>query len=135
MRPGWATRPRRAGRLALPLLLALVPGAAAQRPGCDYGAALADLAAADRAQAAAPGWRDLAAAREGAAGMAARLRAAEATLAGCGCALAAGAAGEAAAVAEAAGSESGLPGIRARLDRAGFSLRLARERLAGRGCS
>ena len=64
-----------------------------------------------------------------------RLREAAAVLEGCGCRQAAAGLGEAAALAEEAQSRSSLDGVRRLLDRAGFSLRLAQERLERQGCS
>ncbi len=135
-------RPRRAGRrtAAAALLLgaaAAADAARAQRAGCGLGLGLEAMRAADRTLAQAPRIPSLAAGRATAAAAADRLHGAAAALSscGCGCARAAADAEEAAALADAAGSEASVARVAAALDRARFSLRLARERLDRDGCS
>jgi hypothetical protein len=119
--------------LALALLLALPAGAAAQRPRCGYGEALAALRGAE-AGVARP-VTGLSEGRAQAASVQEGLRGAVEVLAGCGCRRAAADAADAALLAEAAAQEGSAQAIAVRLQRAGFSLRLVRERLAGQGCS
>ena len=107
--------------------------AAAQRSGCGFGEGLAALRVADPILARLA--EALSAGREAGAAAAERLRAARTVLAGCGCRRAASDAGEAAMLAEQAGGEASLPRLAATLERARFSLRLARERLDRAGCS
>ncbi|WP_135468814.1 hypothetical protein [Crenalkalicoccus roseus] len=125
----------RAGRAAAALLLLLAWPAAAQRGGCGFGEGLAALAAAERALRGAPELPSLSAGRALAAEAGERLRAGAGILAGCGCARAAEEAAEAALLAEQAGSEVELARLRATLDRARFSLSLARQRLDRTGCA
>jgi hypothetical protein len=126
-------RPAIALTLALVASLPCLP-AVAQRAGCGFGAGLEGMRAAARALAEPPR-PSLVAGRDLAGATATRLREAAAVLDGCGCRQAAAGVGEAAALSEEAQAQSSLDGLRRLLDRAGFSLRLARERLDRQGCS
>ena len=126
-------RPAVALALAGAATALLGPAAMAQRGGCGLGAGLEGMRAAARALAEPPR-PSLVAGRELADATAARLREAAAVLEGCGCRQAAAGLGEAAGLAEEARAEAGLDGLRRRLDRAGFSLRLVQERLDRQGC-
>lgn len=137
MRPGRAAALAALLALSLPAalapLLALAPPAAAQRPRCGFGAALAALGTAERTMARPV--EGLSAGRAQAGAAAAALGEAMAGLQGCGCRRAAEDAADAALLAEAATAEASAPAVAARLDRAGFSVRLARERLGREGCA
>ena len=130
-----------AGRAAKALLagLALLAGMAAaepvraQRAGCGLGLALERLAEADRRLAEPP--TTLVAGRATGGEVESQLQTAATELAGCGCRQAAASAAEAAGLLEQAGAEASLLRLRATLDRARFSARLARERLGRQGCS
>lgn len=111
----------------------LISPALAQRAGCGFGSALERLGEADRMLAAVP--ESLPAGRTAGTAAGSSLRQATATLAGCGCHQAADHATEAAGLAEQATAEANLARVRGALDRARFSLRLARERLGRQGCS
>jgi hypothetical protein len=121
------------------VLIGLAAPAAAQRPRCGFGEGLEALRMADQALAAAlarqPPAAGLLAGREALQDAADRLRAAEARLAGCGCPRAAADAGDAATAAEQGQGEAGVPRQAAAMDRARFSIRLARERLDRAGCA
>jgi hypothetical protein len=125
------TAPALALGLAAAVLGAM--GAAAQRPRCGFGEALAALGAAEPLLARPPA--GLSTGREQAMAAADRLRAAAVVLQGCACRRAAEDAAEAASLAEAAGLGDSAARIGAMLERAGFSVRLVRERLGGQGCS
>ncbi|MDO9709161.1 hypothetical protein [Paracraurococcus lichenis] len=115
------------------LLLALP--AAAQAPRCGFGLGLEALRGAERQVQAGLAAGDLPAGRAAAEAAAASLEEAATRLGGCGCAQAAGFAREAQGLAEQARSEAVPERIARALDRARFSLGLARERLERRGCS
>ncbi len=118
--------------LALLLMLAATP-CSAQRGGCGLGLGLAALAEAEHLLAApSPG---LEAGRDQAAQASAQLHEARLSLQGCGCRRVAEQAGEAAGLAEQARSQASVADLRRSLDRARFSLRLARERAGRDGCS
>lgn len=111
----------------------LISPVSAQRAGCGFGTALVGLGEADQVLAAVP--ESLPAGRAAGAAASSGLQQATATLAGCGCHQAADHATEAAGLAEQATAGDSLPQVRGALDRARFSLRLARERLGRQGCS
>jgi hypothetical protein len=118
--------------IPLAVLLLLAAPAAAQRPGCGFGLGLEALGQAQRSLGSEPG--SLSAGRATASAATGALAEAAGRLAGCGCAQAAADAREAAGLAEQATAEPALERLRRLLDRAGFSARLARERLERRGC-
>jgi len=120
--------------LALLALLAALP-AQAQRSRCGFGLGLEGLRTADRMLAEAAASSSLTAGREAAGAIAARLHEVAGRLSGCGCHQAADHAAEAAGLADQAGNEAGIARLRRSLDRARFSLTLARERLDRAGCS
>lgn len=120
--------------LVLLALLVALP-ARAQRSHCGLGLGLEGLAAADRMLAEAADAPSLIAGREAAGAIAARLREAADRLSGCGCHQAAAGTAEAAGLADQASSEASLTRLRARLERARFSLDLVRNRLDRSGCS
>lgn len=122
-----------AARAACLLLLALPANAAAQRPRCGYGEALSALR--DAAAAAAVPVTGLADGRDRAGSVHADLRTATEVLQGCGCRRAAADTADAALLAETAAHQPSAAAIAQGLERAGFSLRLARERLGREGCS
>lgn len=124
---------RAAAALALGLAFALSAPAAAQRPRCGFGEALAALRAAGAGLARPV--EGLGSGRAQAAAVHDALRTAREGLAGCGCRRAAEDAGEAAMLAEQGAAEHSAARIAAVLDRAAFSARLARERLDREGCS
>lgn len=105
----------------------------AQWPRCGFGEGLAALREAERALAAPV--TGLAAGREAAAAIHDHLRGAATVLADCACRRAAEDTAEAATLAETATAEHSAARIAAALERARFSLRLARERLGREGCS
>ena len=121
-------------RAALVLLLLALPGtAAAQRARCGYGEAIAALRAAEAGLARpVTGLSD---GRDLAGGIHADLHRATEVLQGCGCRRAAQDAADAALLAETAAHQANAQEIATGLRRAGFSLRLVRERLGREGCS
>jgi hypothetical protein len=104
----------------------------AQRGGCGLGNGLHGLEAAERSLAVSmtslPEGRDQAAQASG------QLHEATRWLSGCGCRRLAEQAQEAAGIAEQGMSESSIAALRRTLDRARFSLSLARERAEREGC-
>jgi hypothetical protein len=118
--------------IPLAVLLLLAAPAAAQRPGCGFGLGLEALGQAQRSLGTVPG--SLSEGRATAGAAAGALGEAAGRLTGCGCVQAAQDAREAAGLAEQATGETALDRLRRLLDRAGFSARLARERLERRGC-
>ncbi len=116
------------------LLLAAVP-AAAQRSGCGMGLGLEAMRGAEAPLRAGATATSLLAGREAARQAAGQLAEASRHLAGCGCRQAAEHLGEAARLAEEGEGAAEVERIRRGLDRAGFSARLARERLDRQGCS
>ena len=120
-------------RPLLALLLLLASPAWAQRGGCGLGEGLAGLASAEEMLAApSPG---LEAGRDQAAQASAGLYQAQATLLRCGCRRLAEPVAEAAGLADQARSQASMADLRRSLDRARFSLRLAREKAGRDGCS
>lgn len=112
------------------LLLALP--AQAQRPFCDFGAALSALREADAVMAAAvPG---LIEGHDRAGQAVARLEAAASTLTGCGCADAAARAGEATRLAEEARQGASAAGIAASFAQARTRIGWTQQALGTRGC-
>ena len=115
------------------LLLALPATATGQRPRCGYGEALSALRNAEAAVMRPV--TGLANGRDLAGGVHADLRTATAVLQGCGCQRAAQDAADATLLAETAAQQGSAQAIAAGLGRAGFSMRMARERLGREGCS
>lgn len=118
---------------ALLLFALLATPALAQRGGCGLGLGLRPLDAVEQRLAQPPA--GLLEGRATAAETAATLREAAGWLAGCGCRRLAEQAQEAAALAELAQSEASFAGVARRLERARFSLRLARESAGSVGCN
>ncbi len=110
----------------------LAPPAAAQRPRCGYGEALAAMQVAEERLALLPDGLD--AARSTAEAVAGGLRGSASGMAGCGCTRLAEAVGEAAGIAEPAISAASVAEARVRLERARFSLGLARRAAGREGC-
>lgn len=121
--------------IPLIVLLLLASPVAAQRSGCGMGMGLDALRTAERALRDGAGAGSLSAGREAGGSAADRLTEAAATLGGCGCRQVAGHLQEAAGIAEEVRAEASLERLRRLLDRAGFSLRLAQQRLGRQGCS
>jgi hypothetical protein len=113
--------------------LLLATPAQAQRGGCGLGLGLQGLDSAEH-RLATPA-ASLLEARDLASAVAAELYAAARQLAGCGCRRLAEQAEEAARTAEQAASESSVIALRRSLDRARFSVELARQRAGRDGCS
>ncbi len=110
----------------------LAAPAQAQRGGCGLVAALGVLDSTDQALAQPP--QSLAGARALATTAGADLHQAATSLRGCGCPALAEQATEAAALAEQGMAAASVTEASRTLDRARFSLRLARERAGREGC-
>lgn len=117
---------------ALALLLTLP--AAAQAPRCGFGLGLEALRSADRAIQDGIAAATLLPGRRAAEAAATALADATGRLEGCGCRLAGELTREATGLAELARSEVSPDRLRRALDRARFSLTLARDRLDRQGC-
>jgi hypothetical protein len=120
-------------RAVLVLLTLWATPALAQRGGCGLGNGLRPLDAVE--QRLAQPLAGLTEGRAEAERSAAELREAARWLAGCGCRRLVAQTEEAAALAELAQSEASAAGVARRLDRARFSLRLARESAGREGCT
>ena len=123
---------RRVGLGALALLLSLPAVAQTPRAQCGYGEALAALARAEREGVRPP--EGLAEGRARAQSLLAGLRGAAETLRGCGCAVAAELAAEAAETLAPAPAAPDAARAGAALERGAARAAVARARLGARGC-
>jgi len=119
---------------ALLLLVVLAAPAAAQRPQCGFGLGLQALREADRALRAGSVAPDLPAGRAAAEAAVAALKVSLGQFHGCGCAQVIQPVQDAAGLVEQASIETTTDRIRRVLERARFSLDLARQRLDREGC-